>query len=489
MRTSTDCSSQPGWDCCISVYATYHLLRSAKTRTPASSASYHFFALLMDCGLVPFYVFICLYSETSWAEKVGTSGRWRTLFSTDYATNTILYTSWLSSAILGGLHLFSIILDGFLVILFRKISRLPPDMNPLEDNLTSRSASKHKHKNSDMTASTTSDHQKRLSGSTLNLYNPSRLSLAVPDPNARQVPFGQSRANLDTGYSPHTLDSARQTRVNLSSRDSFYQQQGSERTSRADVQRPSTSRPASRGRSRPTSYIGQTHEPMPQRMTSPQSFVSAQSEIINRYSSPGPQTAVPDALVKKQQKQGLLDDNWYVVDDGSDLGSPRRGTTPQPQYQDRPHDEDQYRHAQMEKKEILPAPLTSNPPVPPKSSRRPSIYENEAQKENDEDIGRALTMGSSIYSDSASIKSSTAPKSKYYGNLQAATMGVKGQNSPPKRPLVEHRAISRSGADVADANVMYYPDGHGRARIVSGKAAEEGMGGWGMRKREVSGFA
>lgn len=479
---------KPAWDTLISAYAVYHLLRPAKGRTPASSASYHFFALIMDCCLIPFYAFMAVYGQTNATEANNTSGRWGTLFSSQGLTNDILEAMWIMAVAVGGFHALSIFLDAFLLVLFRKINRLPPDMNPLEDNLTSRSSKhKHKHKNSELSNSTMADSEKRLSGSTLNLYNPSKLSLAVPDPNNRQVPFGQSRTNLDAAYSPHTLDSARQSRANLQNRDSFHEQSGSERTSRADVQRPMSSRPASRSRSRPRSYVSQHHDPMPDRINSPQSFVSAPSDILSRYSSPAPQSALTNSAVQKQQGQGLLNDNWYVVDDGSD--SPRRGNTPKPQYHQsvRPHDETQYRHAQQERREILPQPLSSNPPIPPKSSRR-SMYEDEVQQENDDDIGRALTMGSSIYSDSASVKSAGTPKSKYYGNLQAATMGVRGaQSSPPKHPLVEHRAVSRTGVDIADANVMYYSGGDGRARHVSGKAAEEGMGGWGMRKREVSG--
>ncbi|KAF1345087.1 hypothetical protein BDV97DRAFT_302614, partial [Delphinella strobiligena] len=141
------------WDCVVSAYAIFHLLRPAKARTPMSSASYHTFALFMDFGLIPFMTVDAFFAEDNWAAAAGADGRWKSFFSPNENTsNAIFLSSWILAIVLGALHLFSIPFDLYLVWIFRKIARYPADSNPLEDNLTSRAASKHKYKNSDVSA-------------------------------------------------------------------------------------------------------------------------------------------------------------------------------------------------------------------------------------------------------------------------------------------------------------------------------------------------
>lgn len=132
--------------------------------------------------------------------------------------------------------------------------------------------------------------------------------------------------------------------------------------------------------------------------------------------------------------------------------------------------------------------------------------------------------GSSVYSESApslrtanhqkaasqflespNFKSVGAPRLKQYGDLASATRGIRqheaysqlpqepraspGQYkkgyglqadvppSPPKHsPYNGGRVISRTGADIAD-EALFVPENASRRRYVSGKAAEEGMGG------------
>ena len=152
-------------DLVVSLYAIYHLIRNPKTRPAGSSASYHFFALITDAGFIPFYVFTILMARRNSDETAATIGRWRTMFPTDNETNIVLMTTWITAIVTGGLHLISAVIDMYLAILFRKIAKLPPDMNPLEDNLTSRRRTKHMHKNSSISAITplTSDQEKRFS--------------------------------------------------------------------------------------------------------------------------------------------------------------------------------------------------------------------------------------------------------------------------------------------------------------------------------------
>jgi len=486
----TDCS-QPAYDAFLCSYAIYHLSAHPKKRTPASSASYHFFSICMDGGLIPFYVYISLFAQNNWSSAVGTDGRWRSYFDQDWQTNIVLFTVFIASAVVAGLHVFSLVLDILFVMWFRKISKLSPDMNPLEDNLTSRKVSKHKHKNSEMTESTLSKQHSNLSGTTLSFNNRSTVSLpkgfsVIETPDARLMPFSHTRTNSDNSFSPHTLDSARASRTHLLDQAGLYSQSIS-RASRTDLLQPE-SRPASRSQSRgrPRSHVSE-HDPMPERVTSPGSFFSAESDVRSRSSlSPAPQAAVPDAIAKQQQNEGLLNDNWYVMDDNSDIGTPVRGQTPRPEYRDSVHEY----MMKPASRSSLPKPLNANPPMPPPKSperyRQNRVPEKEAYYENginEEEIGRALTMGSSTYSDATSVKNSSSAMPRYYGNLPS-------KKPLPMTPNGNGRVVSRTGADIGDVNMAAFEDdmAYGR-RNVSGAVMEEGRSNWDVRRRQVSGTA
>lgn len=496
-EASTD-QSQPAYDAFLCSYAVYHLSTHPKRRTAASSASYHFFSICMDAGLVPFYVYISLFAQNNWASAVGTDGRWRSYFDQDWQTNIVLYTVFIASAVVAGLHVFSLVLDILFVIWFRKIAKVSPDMNPLEDNLTSRNASKHQHKNSEMTASSLSldKHRSHLSGTTLSFNNRSTVSLpkgfsVVETPDARLMPFSYTRTNSDNNFSPN-LNSARASRAHLLDQAGLYSESIA-RASRTDLHqagsRPTSrthSRSQSRSQSRPRSYVSE-HDPMPERVTSPGSFFTAESDARSRASpSPGPQAAIGDATAKRQQTDNLLNDNWYVMDDGSDVGTPRQ------EYRDSVHEY----MVKPGSRTSLPKPLTANPPMPPPKSperyRQARMNERVVEQEtivDQEEIGRALTMGSSLYSDATSIKDSESAKPRYYGNL-----GDFHANEAKPLPMAptngDGRVVSRSGADIGDVNMAALEDNrlYGR-RNVSGAVMEEGRATWDVRRRQVSGTA
>ncbi|CAF9943363.1 MAG: hypothetical protein ALECFALPRED_011141 [Alectoria fallacina] len=71
-------------------------------------------------------------------EPVNAPSHWSTLLGSDEATTSIVFAIFITSVVTGTLHLVSLATSIYLGVMFRKISRLPPDMNPLEDNLTSR---------------------------------------------------------------------------------------------------------------------------------------------------------------------------------------------------------------------------------------------------------------------------------------------------------------------------------------------------------------
>ena len=177
-----------------------------------------------------------------------------------------------------------------------------------------------------------------------------------------------------------------------------------------------------------------------------------------------PHAAVQASDVRKEQGTKLLNDNWYVLDAEDDDDLSRHGTPAQaptsrfsaragearyaPIQHDR-HDSFEPQHASPRQApgeaplygyapELLPKPLGMHPPSPPEphnnggflSTREQQEAEEYRRREYGEGVDRAPTNASSVYSESApSLKSSAGPatpKGKYYGNLAAATRGVRG---------------------------------------------------------------
>lgn len=168
------------------IYGIYHLSRSPVTRPPASQASYGLFASVLDAGLIPFYVFTAFIAH---AEYTQDAYNWGTLFEISEVTAPIAEATFICAVVNVGLHLVSLSLSIFLAVIFRKISHLPPDMNPLEDNLTARPKRSRKQIDID---------EKHMSSSTLhsNLEDP----LIGPP---RSVPFMHTRGQSLGGDSNH----------------------------------------------------------------------------------------------------------------------------------------------------------------------------------------------------------------------------------------------------------------------------------------------
>ncbi|KAJ5923863.1 hypothetical protein N7466_008050 [Penicillium verhagenii] len=117
------------------LYGIYHLCRSPVSRPAGSQASYGVFAGTLDGGLIPFYVFTAFMAHGDYATN---AYDWGTLFKNSEITLDIVKATFICALVNTGLHLISFCLSIFLALVFRKISHLPPDMNPLEDNLTAR---------------------------------------------------------------------------------------------------------------------------------------------------------------------------------------------------------------------------------------------------------------------------------------------------------------------------------------------------------------
>ncbi|OJD11716.1 hypothetical protein ACJ73_09488 [Blastomyces percursus] len=275
----------PGVAILHTVYATYHLSRSPAACTPASSASYMLFACVMDAGLIPLYVFTGIIARVE--HTSGTYG-WDTLFETKSAADKIIYTTFLACCVSAGLHLSSLVISLYLAVIFRKISKLPPDMNPLEDNLTSRS---HKRTKSNMAEIA----EKHMSDSTIASSNFNRGSLAKEPlmTPTRSVPFMHTCADSveDIGDSP---------------KQSFYSAQ-SHRYSRSDL-------PSQQARQ----YEQSQHTPVgiSRTMARGRGGTSSrpQSVIMNTPPKPDNSRPVSPETVSRDPSgvSSVSKENWYV---------------------------------------------------------------------------------------------------------------------------------------------------------------------------------
>ena len=372
---------------CITAYGVYHLACPAKRRTPASSASYHIFGMIMDSGLIPFYIYTAWFAHENWTAMPDNENRWGNIFNKDVtSTDTLLFATFVVPTVVGGLHLITLGIGLYLAILFRKISKLPPDMNPLEDNLTSR---KHQYKNSEASAVSMMK-PGHMSGSTINV-NDRRFSRSAH--GNRTVDFRNSRVGADMDYSPHNPQSARLSRQNAEERNfchSLVQSQGpvsrASRQSFAQVPNGEPVNPEKRDIDS-FSFVGSlASAPAPPPHTSqarsrsprPGSSVSVRDQPIEQT-----HYAPTHAHAQSQQKESLLSDNWFVHEEtrSGDLGvpmsppSPSQRRTPnfsRPSPVGSPDPDRGARFSPMlspvpanHQAQFMPEPLRMNPPSPP----------------------------------------------------------------------------------------------------------------------------
>lgn len=456
--------------------------------------------------------------------EAGTAGRWRTLFPTDDEANKVFLTMWLTAITAAGLHLLSAFLDVYLIIVFRKITKLPPDMNPLEDNLTRRK-SKHKAKNSSISAITPFlEDDKRFSGQSMTSVDRNSqfdplLSHDVTSPTKTQISFMHTRNKSEIAYSPHTPQSARQSKE----RFSMYSQ-------------PNNSHVTS---------------------SSKQDFCTPPRTA--RSDKPA---AAVDIALQRISRENLRNDNWFVhPDDNNEQGddtrylAPKQATIGQKKGYAAVSPYDVSDVEDEIDRPMMPQPLRMNPPTPlPTPPPIPSFE----SKKNTPSTSLKRTQTTSISTEATFSRShsrGSTPKSRYYGDLKAATAGVRdggsSSNSPATSPTkgsfknqpnhfpsatahytvnsspaknnlaqsapfsldkktytsvrktgefnytpvkaVSPRVVSRSGIDYV--NPYEFDDSDlatpGRKRDVSGKIAEEGRGGaWndhGLTHRKASG--
>ncbi|MCJ1260959.1 hypothetical protein MMC22_000823 [Lobaria immixta] len=259
-------------------------------------------------------------SRTQYTKSSDAQDQWQTLFNSDDARFKIVLSNFLFSVVDGGLHLISLIISLYLAIIFREISKLPPDMNPLEDNLTSR----HKRNKSSLLDNRTS--------ATMTTNRNSKVEGGLISP-PRTVPFLQTRADSLTNLAniPHPDSSPQTSRVDLPY--PLYDEPLSKRSSAAEIGFPlSTVRPTS------SKYSDETRSD------------STRPPSTNRSRSTAP--SIPDDIPDDTE-------NWithpspplYPVE-----FKHLRNPTYQPLLQTPPY---------VVEENITPRPLEMNPPTPP----------------------------------------------------------------------------------------------------------------------------
>ncbi|KAF4302014.1 hypothetical protein GTA08_BOTSDO10321 [Botryosphaeria dothidea] len=520
--------------CCL--YAIYHLVRPARSRTASSSASYHFFTLIIDTGLIPFYVFTAMLAKTNLSEAPGTEGRWRSFFNADESTNKILSSTWLTSVTVGGLHLVSIGVGLYLVLVFRKISRLPPDMNPLEDNLTSRRSTKHKHKTSSL-SEITAPPEKRfsdMSGRPYHLHSLGGTLTATTILTTRAPPVNHAPT-----FQTRSTSSLVQT---APSRTNVYSRTGSMSPTKLEL------------------------KDLP---------IKLSTKSLGGYDSMSPSSSPdrsPVRSARSMKRQSMKSDNWFVhpeAEAASDEDDEPTAAHPLVRRYSFERDDDIALYADIvnnsgplsplsdgeQTGHLRPEPLRMNPPTPsPKPTHTPpppmpfQSTVGSISSEHSSGIGRALTINSSVtrttdawgyfpgqhagapvvepagthsnFSSPSRSPTRNGGGKRYYGDLRAAQEGIAGRyqqkhnnadllgarlgangggttkrsmGRSPERPAYARvesspRVVSRSGVDVDGADGNNGDLGLMRGRVVSGKMAEEGLVGV-VTRRKVSGMA
>ncbi|KAI0478777.1 hypothetical protein GGR56DRAFT_631711 [Xylariaceae sp. FL0804] len=233
----------PGVIIATSAYAILHLARPARARPPMSSAAYQLFAAFTDLAVLPLYGF-GLISVTNQGTE------WTTTLSDASLAKPLVEAEYYALFGAGALHVFSLCISVWLGWQFRRIAKMPPDMNPLEDHLTSRGTKKHKRNKSSVASGYTavSEGAKRLSDP----LESHRRSGAPYEDLSRppSIPFMNTRSGSSPRSSLASPSKKRDSAVELPGRHYQITPGNSPRNSlasAADLRRMSTPRLAARG--------------------------------------------------------------------------------------------------------------------------------------------------------------------------------------------------------------------------------------------------
>ncbi|RMZ84017.1 hypothetical protein DV737_g1365, partial [Chaetothyriales sp. CBS 132003] len=284
------------------------------------------FAAIMDASLIPFLGFS---AYVSWLEYSTSQYGWNTLFDKDLVTYKIIKAFFLLNTTMASFLTLSLLLDGYLAIVFRKIARLPPDMNPLEPTLTSR---QHKRNKSSLNIT-----EKHMSNSTV-------VANRDPGITGRRIPFIHTRPNSVDSVTLYGNEDARLSRVSMrkqindNNKDPYRQSQSSYASSRVTlaptiptsvVKPPSHSRIAGAGLdhqpertsmpssspARPASWLSYIdYEGVPSELSQ-----SANQELAKDVRPLSPVSAM-SSCESSLQRQRQEQQNWYNGPNNANAG-------------------------------------------------------------------------------------------------------------------------------------------------------------------------
>ncbi|RDA91021.1 hypothetical protein CP533_2542 [Ophiocordyceps camponoti-saundersi (nom. inval.)] len=179
-----------------SLYAIHHLAGSAVRRPPASSAAYQAFSALADVFIVSAYAFGAFSTHRN-----GES--WSTLLSNQSLVRIFVPAAYYSMIVSSCLHLVTLSISLWLCLIFRRISMMPPDMNPLEEHLTARPYKKiNNHNNIRPSAGSLKNSWRYSAASDEHLIDRSRPA---------RIPFLSTRAASERTSTAATADDGQRT--------------------------------------------------------------------------------------------------------------------------------------------------------------------------------------------------------------------------------------------------------------------------------------
>ena len=378
-----------------------------------------FFASFFDISIVPFYAFGAYVTNTQ-------KDTWTSLFSDTHITHIFTTTVFYCAAVGSGLFLISFGLSAYLSWTFKRITNLPPDMNPLEDHLTSR----HKRNKSSISTATTMS-EKRISAPLQS--NRSSAASYHDLTNPPTISFLQTRSGSIESFSTYktTPPPSRDSRLDLPSRQYQIKINNSARSSVADLKR------GSYGGASPPKRASYTEIPLSD-------------------------TGSEDA----HRQIGNMEEAWYTAKSlnskQSRASSPDKGT-----YEplEQPYDSENFSLGH-------PNPLEANPPTP-----RHSLFVTRDSPLSEISNNRASSDIADLPSPIHEMPSIRDFKAKRYGELRAAT---------PPVLVGANRQVS-SGADYSGKGGFLSNNRDVSGKIAEeGRGGERG--GWGSRFRKVSGL-
>lgn len=447
--------------------------RPASDRTPGSSAAYQLFAGISDTCTLPLYAYGVYLARTH-------GGEWSTLLGDKSLMQYFVPATEYGLLGAGALHLVSLSISVWLGLIFHRISRMPPDLNPLEDRFTSR-ASHKRNKSSIATASISDSIDKRFSTPS-HIRQDSNQSLESFSQRPA-VPFMHTRTN--SGQSQGSRDS----RVDLPSRQYQITPGNSARNSTLSMgtNRASWDSPLHRG-----SYSAiplQDPAAMRPNIEGARTLASKPSPHEQRPGKFTETWAATDSLISRTQ-QRLRHLDHSSRDRDCDPKTYAALTQSYDSYDGPQSDIDDDEHSRCferrkvkssDMEETLPQPLQSNPLAPPraKTSYHPLDHRTLAGRRpgsngpsNGHDRTNTLPVGGPLH---VPPPHRLGPLGKGVTNT---TMKSYGQLSPETPPMTVggSRQVS-SGNDYDN----HFTAAHQR-RNVSGKVAEEGRASYNTSK-------